>query len=207
MTLTDSGGRRAEGWGETPLCVEWAWPSDVPYGDRLAAMQKLCVALTKAWLMHETAGHALEIGSSFMGGQLTDLLHSLNRERTGSEAMPWLAALVCCSAFDLALHDAYGNLLGRPVYETYHAEFMNHDLSAYLRPADGADVSFVGRYPADYFVFPRPQSLPAWHLVGGADRVTADEPERDEPDDGYPVAARLDSPRWSDVSEGETAGG
>ena len=26
--------------------------------------------------------------------------------------MPWLAALVCCSPYDIALHDAYGNLTG-----------------------------------------------------------------------------------------------
>ena len=43
------------------------------------------------------------------------------------ESMPWLAALVCCSVFDVALHDAFGNLLQRPVYETYGPEFMAHD--------------------------------------------------------------------------------
>jgi len=30
----------------------------------------------------------------------------------GGEAMPTLAALVCCSLFDIALHDAYVQLLG-----------------------------------------------------------------------------------------------
>ena len=37
-----------------------------------------------------------------------------DRARAGAEPMPWLAALVCCSAFDLALHDAYGVLARRP---------------------------------------------------------------------------------------------
>ena len=34
--------------------------------------------------------------------------------------MPWLAALVCCSAFDLALHDAYGHLLAPRIAGDYH---------------------------------------------------------------------------------------
>ncbi len=95
-----------------------------------------------------------------------------NAERgPGAEEMPWLAALVACSAFDLALHDAYGILHDRPIYETYDDRFMNADLSTYLEPAEGSDVSFLGRYPADYLVFPRPDALPAWHLVGGKDPI------------------------------------
>ena len=32
--------------------------------------------------------------------------------------MPYLAALICASAFDIALYDAYGNLHGVDIYET-----------------------------------------------------------------------------------------
>ncbi|MEZ4663788.1 MAG: hypothetical protein R2911_40155 [Caldilineaceae bacterium] len=46
-------------------------------------------------------------------------LAKLNRQRGPTEPMPWLAALVCCSAFDIALHDAYGVLHQMPVYQTY----------------------------------------------------------------------------------------
>ena len=101
--------------------------------------------------------------------------------------MPWLAALVCASAFDIAVHDAYGNLHGVPVYETYNARFMNRDLGAYLTPADDADVTFDGRFPEDFFVKPVPTRLPAWHLVGGKDPVEPAELTGQEPDDGYPV--------------------
>jgi hypothetical protein len=31
-------GRRAEGWGETPLSVQWVWPSPLPYADRYTAL-------------------------------------------------------------------------------------------------------------------------------------------------------------------------
>jgi L-alanine-DL-glutamate epimerase-like enolase superfamily enzyme len=98
----------------------------------------------------------------------------------------WLAALVCCSAFDIALHDAYGQLLGRPVYETYNSEFMSADLAHFLEPAPGAAVSFAGKYPADFFESP-PSRLPAWHLVGGKDLLDASELTGSEPNDGYPV--------------------
>jgi L-alanine-DL-glutamate epimerase-like enolase superfamily enzyme len=74
-----------------------------------------------------------------------------------------------------------------PVYETYNAEYMNDDLLAFLTPADGADVSFAGKYPADFLDFPRPDVLPAWHLVGGKDLIDPAELTGDEPDDGYPV--------------------
>ena len=103
------------------------------------------------------------------------------------EPMPWLAALLCCSAFDLALHDAYGKLLQRPVYETYSSEFMNSDLAAYLQPAEGAAVSFRGKYPSDFLVTKPAGRLIAWHLVGGLDPLEKADLAGDEPRDGYPM--------------------
>ena len=29
VTAANKGGQRAKGWGETPLCVQWAWPSGI----------------------------------------------------------------------------------------------------------------------------------------------------------------------------------
>ena len=34
VRVADRGGRTAEGWGETPLGVQWAWPSSLPYARR-----------------------------------------------------------------------------------------------------------------------------------------------------------------------------
>ena len=88
------------------------------------------------------------------------------------------------------MHDAYGVLHEVPTYETYNARFMNVDLDDYLEAADGADVSFAGRYPEDFLIKPRPQTIPAWHLVGGTDPIDASELTGVEPDDGYPVLLR-----------------
>ena len=119
------------------------------------------------------------------------LLYALNRRATpAAEPVPWLAALVCCSAFDLALHDAYGMVLGRPIYETYTAEFLNADLSHYLLRERYGNARFDGRYPADYLVAQPPSILPAWHLIGGKDPLDESELTGSEPDDGYPVLLR-----------------
>ncbi|HOZ45008.1 MAG TPA: hypothetical protein PLO37_05165 [Candidatus Hydrogenedentes bacterium] len=186
LRVEDVTGRTAEGWGETPLSVQWVWPSALSYEERHMALRDFCGRLAGAWRRFEASGHPIEVGHAFMEGTLHDLLDGFNRERGDAEPMPWLAALVCCSLFDIALHDAYGVLMRRPVYETYNAEYMNTDLSAYLTAAQDADVSFVGKYPADFLVCP-PPSLPAWHLVGGKDLIEASERTGEEPDDGYPV--------------------
>jgi len=129
----------------------------------------------------------MEVGYAFQESVLPKLLEEFNQQREGAEPMPWLAALVCCSAFDIALHDAYGVLHGLNVYKTYNGEFMNADLSHFITPAKETNITFSGRYPEDFLVLPRPDRMPAWHLVGGKDLIGEAELDGTEPDDGYPV--------------------
>jgi L-alanine-DL-glutamate epimerase-like enolase superfamily enzyme len=188
VTVADAQGKTAQGWGETPLSVQWAWPGSLGYQERCDAMQLFCRMLAEAWAHFDRQGHPIEIGSDFIETVLPKLLERLNRQRgRQAEPMPHLAALVCCSAFDIALHDAYGMILERDVYSTYNAEFMNKDLSFYLEPAKGSNVSFSGKYPADFLVSPPAKTMPAWHLVGGKDLLDESELTGSEPDDGYPV--------------------
>ena len=190
MRVADGSGRTAEGWGETPLSVQWVWPSQASYDERHQALKDFSIRLAEAWARFDAAGHPVEVGHAFQADVLGKVLHEFNAARAQAEPMPYLAALVCCSAFDIALHDAYGVIHGRDVYQTYNAQFMNADLAALLSPADGADVSFAGQYPADYLVYPRPAEMPAWHLVGGKDLIDPAELTGAEPDDGYPVLLR-----------------
>jgi L-alanine-DL-glutamate epimerase-like enolase superfamily enzyme len=187
MRVEDARGRLAEGWGETPLSVQWVWPSSLSYEERHEALKSLCIRLAEAWPDFSMSGHPIEIGHAFLESRLPSLLEEFNRERQGHEPMPWLAALVCCSAFDIALHDAYGMLHQIPIYDTYNAEFMNADLSDFISPEEGSNISFEGRYPADYLLFPRRDRMMAWHLVGGKDPIDESELDGTEPDDGYPV--------------------
>ena len=181
-------GRTAEGWGETPLSVQWVWPSSVPYEPRHAALRQFSREVGAAWANSGAAGHPLEIGHEFQERLLPRLRDEFNQgSHRAGEPLPWLAALLCGAAFDLATHDAYGRLHERPVYETYGRDFLNRDLAAFLEPAADAGVSFRGKYPGDFLLPQRVEQLPAWHLVGGLDPVQPDEWAGAQPDDGYPV--------------------
>src|SRR4051812_17751162 len=130
VMVADRKGQKAEGWGETPLSVQWAWPGSASYGQRFSAMSQFCLELARAWAQFEDFGHPLEISSDFQDQLLPDLVANFNRaQRDKTNPMPRLAALVCCSPFDLALHDAYGKVHRLPVYETYNSAFMNRTLS------------------------------------------------------------------------------
>jgi len=190
LTVQDAAGRTAEGWGETPLSATWVWPSTLTYDERDKALQAFSVQLAQAWAGFEAAGHPIEVGHAFQERVLPGLVEQFNAARGEAEPMPWLAALVCCSAFDIALHDAYGRLHDVPVYQTYNDRYMSMDLAAYLTPAEDAQVSFAGKYPADFLSPQPPTALPAWHLVGGMDVIEESELTGGEPDDGYPVLLR-----------------
>lgn len=191
IRVRDRAGREAEGWGETPLSVTWVWPSALSFEAREEALKKFCVQLAGAWATFDVIGHPMEVGHAFMENLLPALLERFNLERGGNaEPMPWLAALVCCSLFDIAVHDAFGHLVGQPVYRTYGPEFMSHDLAHYLAPAQGAAVNFAGKYPHDFFVHPVPAKLPVWHLIGGVDPIEPADLTGNEPKDEYPVLLR-----------------
>lgn len=189
MRVRGRDGREAEGWGETPLNVQWVWPSGAPYAPRHEALKAFTAGLAARWAVFDAAGHALEVGHGFIAGPLRDAWAGHNAAHPDAP-MPWLAALVCCSAFDLALHDAYGHLHGRPTYTTYGPQWMSRDLAAFLEPATGAAVDFAGRFPEDFLVSPAPTRLPAWHLVGGKDWLDPAEDDGSVPPDGYPVLLR-----------------
>lgn len=188
VVVADSSGRRAEGWGETPLSVQWVWPSSISVEERGEALKLFCTQVAELWAGITTRGHPLEISSDFQETVLPGVVNGFNRRRrAGQQPMPWLAALVCCSPFDIALHDAYGKLHNRPIYETYNSEFMNRDLSSFLQPASGTRFSFRGKFPAEFLAPERATRLPVWHLVGGADALDQSEVTNETPQDGYPV--------------------
>src|SRR6185369_13613338 len=58
-------GREAEGWGETPLSVQWTWPGQLSFAERHDAMVEFCKRLAAAWAEAELWGHPLEIGYRF----------------------------------------------------------------------------------------------------------------------------------------------
>jgi len=186
VRVEDGQGREAEGWGETPLSVSWVWPSTLSVTERARRMESFSVRVAELLANSGLKGHPMEIGHDFQHQYLLPALDATNTE-AGGPPMPYLGALVAFSAFDIAVHDAFGQLLGRDVYTTYNAEFMSRDLSAYVQAEAGSGIDFSGRYPADYLTAEAPKTLPVWHLVGGVDTLEPSDLTGSEPDDGYPV--------------------
>jgi L-alanine-DL-glutamate epimerase-like enolase superfamily enzyme len=139
--------------------------------------------LARALVEFGETGHPLELGDGFQRARLDALLDESNLEH--AEPMPHLAALVCHSLFDLAIYDAFAQLLERPVFDALGAEFLTLDLAGRL---DG-DSRFNGKWPADY-LRPREDRLPVWHLVGGLDPLEVSDLTGTEPQDGYPLTLR-----------------
>src|SRR5947209_14491379 len=59
VTVADIRGRRAEGWGETPLGVQWAWPGGLPYEPRHQAFKQFCLRPAATWAHVGGSGPAL----------------------------------------------------------------------------------------------------------------------------------------------------
>jgi len=184
VQVSDSNGKIATGWGETPISVQWVWPSNIPFEERKNCLIEFCKIVARAIVNSTVKGHPLEIGYDFREHCFPKLLEEFNQNRL--QKMPLLAGLLCCSPFDIAVYDAYGNLFGLPIYDTYTAEFLSRDLAYFLTPAPDSSVSFQSKYPEQYLI-PRRNVLRAWHLVGGLDPIDRNDLTGDEPQDGYPV--------------------
>ncbi len=186
MRVVNEQGMIAEGWGETPLSVQWVWPSKLPYEVRHTALKDYCRVLAQAWMGFPCAEHPLTTGYAFQQTALPGFTQETTA-KSHEAPLPFLAALVCNSPFDIALHDAYGKLVDRPIYECYGPDLLRDDLAQWMKPAPGGSVSFVGKSPAEFLISDPPCQLRAWHLVGGLDPVEAAELDGSEPQDGHPV--------------------
>jgi len=187
VTVRGEDGREMCGYGETPLAAAWSWPSGMLQSERVDRMRAFCTALQQAWSAEKTVGHPMEIGSHFLENLLAPCLDAENADRPDEKKMPYLAALVCCSAFDLAVYDAYASLHGIAVFDCFNDRYMNRDLSTYYT-SEYAPL-FEGAYP-EAFLLGRADAkkpLPACHLVGGKDPLTAEDLNGSEPNDAYPV--------------------
>lgn len=182
IKVENSLGQENIGWGETPLSVPWVWPSEMAYKEREKALQEFCIDICENIKSFSKSGHAFEISHEFINSELNDLNFKANAELP--EELPHLAALVCFSAFDLALHDAYGRVNDVEVFKTYNSKYLNKDLSHYLDSVN--DYDFTEKFPEDFLV-EAPEQLPVWHLVGGLDLIDDSERSGNEPNDGYPV--------------------
>jgi hypothetical protein len=119
-------GHHATGWGETPLSIAWVWPSTTtPWLDRESALRSFTLTLAHRAVASPPWNHPIEWASALIAP--LDLDHP---------SLPLLAKLCCLSPFDLAVWDAFGVLLGKPVFD-----LLDHPLDPLLGPASSARAS------------------------------------------------------------------
>ncbi|MBY0514507.1 MAG: mandelate racemase/muconate lactonizing enzyme family protein [Gemmataceae bacterium] len=168
VTITVEGreGRTAQGFGSMPLGNVWAWPTKaLSYDQTLATMKWTAGRTASIYGAGHPVGHPVEITHALESEVLAER-HLFPSLQGWTESVPVLAVLVVASAFDAAMHDAYGKLHGRSCYQTYGPDFLQPDLGHFLGPEFAGDR-------LDRFVSATPQPrLPLYHLVGALDPLT-----------------------------------
>lgn len=156
-------GKTAHGFGSMPLSNTWAFPSrEMNYDATLHAMTTLAARCAALMQSHADFGHPVDLGLD-LEEQFLTAAAEISRDLKLAHPIPKLATLVTGSAFDAALHDAFGKAHGLGSYHTYGQDFMRRDVESYL----GKD--FAGGWIADH-IYQQPQKrTPLYHLVGALD--------------------------------------
>jgi L-alanine-DL-glutamate epimerase-like enolase superfamily enzyme len=164
--IRSRGGKTARGFGSMPLGNVWSFPSRVlTYDQTLSAMKALAERINKITGAYKEYGHPVDLNVA-LEHEYIRAAAEVDKQLKLAQPIPKLCVLTTASPFDAAVHDAFGKLHGRSTYQTYTAEFMNHDLAHYLTPA------FKGEY-LDKYVLPKPKPrMPLFHLVGAVDPIT-----------------------------------
>lgn len=168
-----------DGFGSMPLGNIWAFPSRVlGYDQTLGAMTALAERIAEIYRGCTLTGHPIDITHT-LEPEFFKAADQVTRQLGLAEPIPKLATLVVASAFDAALHDAYGKLWSKNCWRTYGPDYMNHDLGHYLgQEFEGESlINFVS-------VEPKP-SMPLYHLVGALDPLTEGDIQ-ERINDGHP---------------------
>lgn len=184
-----AGGKVGKGFGSMPMGNVWAFPSHtMTYDKTLAAMKALAARINRITSDYKEYGHPIDIFWALEPSYLKAAAE-VSAEQHLDEAIPKLCTLVTASAFDAAVHDAFGKVHSLSCYHAYGPEFMKYDLSHYAGPA------FRGMYP-DRFVLKEPKPrLPLYHLVSAVDPIEASDIKK-RVNDGLPETL----PEWIDYN-------
>ena len=178
-TVRTRDGKVSKGFGSMPLGNVWSFPSKtMPYERTLAAMKALSTRIAQLSNNCKDFGHPIDLNCT-LEPQYLKAAEEVTRELKLDQPVPKLCTLVTASAFDAAVHDAYGKLYKLNCYSTYGPDFMTYDLGHYL----GGD--YKGEHLNQY-VSQKPKArMPMYHLVGAVDPVTEAEVKK-RVNDGLP---------------------
>jgi L-alanine-DL-glutamate epimerase-like enolase superfamily enzyme len=154
-------GREAWGFGSMTLGNAWAFPA-ASHDVGLAAMTALALELHGQTAACDDEGHPVDLFRALEPAYLA-AASSLSRKTSLPAPIPKLCTLVVASAFDAAIHDAYGKAMRLSSYETYGSAFMRNDLSVDL------GAGFKGEFLDRYVPAAPKASMPVFHSVGASD--------------------------------------
>jgi L-alanine-DL-glutamate epimerase-like enolase superfamily enzyme len=168
-TVKSGNGKTAKGFGSMPLGNVWSFPSrEMSYATTLGAMKTLAERIAKVTRSYNEFGHPIDINFA-LEPEYLKAAAEVSNELNLAAPIPKLCTLVTASAFDAAIHDAFGKLHERNCYQTYGRDLMTHDLSRYL------NKHFKGEFPAQYILTKPKPRVAMFHSVGGADAVLPSE--------------------------------
>jgi L-alanine-DL-glutamate epimerase-like enolase superfamily enzyme len=166
-SVSNPDGRRACGFGSMPLGNVWSFPSRrLSYEDTLNFMKALADRIKDILSNSDLCGHPITLAHQ-LEPRYEQAAVDLGHERNLGEPVPRLCTMVVASAFDAAVHDAYGKLHGRNCYHTYGPDFLDRDLGYFL------GEEFTGETLEQYISREPIPRLPLYHLIGALDPLTA----------------------------------
>lgn len=158
-------GKTAKGFGSMPMGNVWSFPSKtLTYDGTLAAMKALAERIERIYAGCKQAGHPIDLTWD-MEHEFFRAADETTRTLKLPEPIPRLCTLVVASAFDAALHDAFGKVHGLNCYHTYGPDFLDHDLGHYL------GKEFQGERIDQYISRQPKERMPLYHLVGALDAI------------------------------------
>jgi L-alanine-DL-glutamate epimerase-like enolase superfamily enzyme len=162
-------GHSAKGFGSMTMGNIWSFPSRVmTYDQTLGAMKALAGKISGLTRSYREYGHPIDLNFALEPYYISAAAE-VTRDLHLAEPIPKLCTLVTASPFDAALHDAFGKIHGRNVYQTYGPDLLPNDLSKYL------GKEYAGRW-LHQFLLTRPMpAMPLYHSVGALDPLTASE--------------------------------
>jgi L-alanine-DL-glutamate epimerase-like enolase superfamily enzyme len=162
-------GRSARGFGSMTMGNIWSFPSRLmTYDQTLGAMKALAEKMNAITRSYREYGHPIDLNFALepsylnAGGDVT-------RELNLAEPIPKLCTLVTASPFDAALHDAFGKIHRRNVYQTYGPDLLPNDLSKYL------GKEYAGRRLHQFLLTRPTPAMPLYHSVGALDPLIASD--------------------------------
>jgi L-alanine-DL-glutamate epimerase-like enolase superfamily enzyme len=143
----------------------WAFPA-ASQDAGLGAMKALADALRPLTAACDEHGHPIDLFRALEPEYLRAAA-AVSSSRALPVPIPKLCTLVVASAFDAAVHDAYGKAFGVSCYDAYGPSFMRHDLSRDLGP------EFKGEYLDRYVPVAPRATTPVFHSIGASDPLEA----------------------------------